>query len=112
MKTRFFYELIIAIIGILAVLIFGQKGGAVLALIALQPLLFKREFDDEDKILFKKVNIYTLIPLCALLIPMFIFFNQKINGNIIKDLSIWLAGFIFLFSHGIMGLIFFINKKK
>jgi hypothetical protein len=111
MKTQFICETAIGIIGLLAVFILGNKGGAVLALMALQPFLMKKILDDKDKILFRKTNMYTLIPFSILIAAMFVFFNQQINGYTIRDLCVWLFGFFFLLSHGIMGLMFFMNKK-
>jgi hypothetical protein len=111
MKTRFIFETIIGVIGILALIMFGSKGGSVTVLIVLFPFITKKKFDDEDKILFKKVNMYTLVPFSILLAAMFVFFNQQINGYAIRDLCVWLFGFFFLLSHGIMGIMFFMNKK-
>ena len=111
MKTRFIFEIAIAIIGICAVLLFGDKGGVVLVLIALLPVIFKKKFDDEDKIIFRKVSLYTIIPLLAFLIALFFVINQKVNGYFIRDISWWLAGFFLLLSHGFIGLIFFGKKK-
>jgi hypothetical protein len=111
MKTHFIYEAAIGIIGIIAVFIFGNKGGAVLALMALEPFLPKSKFDEEIKILYRKTNKFTLIPFCILLALMFIFFNQQINGHIIKNICVWLFAYSLLLSHGCMGFVFFMNKK-
>ena len=111
MKIRFIFETLIGIIGIPAILLFGPKGGTILTLIVLLPLIRKRKFDDEDKLLFRKANIYSLIPFCILLSLMFVFYNQQINGYNIRDICMWLAGSFFVLSHGIVELIFFKNKK-
>ncbi len=111
MKKRFIFETIIGIILIASIILFGAKGGAALVLLAMQPLIGRKKFDDEDKILFRKANIFSLIPFCILLSQMFVFFNHQINGQLISDLWMWFTGSFFLLSHGIVGLIFFRNKK-
>jgi hypothetical protein len=111
MKTQFIYETAISIIGIIAVLLFGPKGGAILALLVLILFIGKKKFDDEDKVLFRKVNMYTLIPFCIILALILVFLNRQINGYIVKDLWVYLVGFLFCLAHGVTGLIVFRNKK-
>ena len=113
MKTQFIFETSIGFIGIIAVLLFGSYGGSILALLALQPFLIKKHnLDEEEKILFKKVNINSLILFFALLLPMYVFFEQKINGNVIRDIWLFLVGYIFVLAHGIIGLKFFVFNKE
>ena len=107
MTKRFTYEMIIGILGVAAVLWFGEKGMAVLALLAAQPFIGKKKADERESQLFNKVgNITAAATLLACVI---IHFSSDfvVNGFKIGESWLILAVFSFVLAHGTAGLIIF-----
>lgn len=110
MKTLFYYEAIVGLICILAVLFFGQSGGATIALMALQPFLWKGiKLSDSDKILFKKVNSNSIFLFIGLFLPIIVFFEQAF---LFGEELLFIVGGCICLAHGIMGLKFFVFQKE
>ena len=95
MNKRFTYELIVGIIGLIAVFIFGNAGLAALALLTAHPFIGKKKVDERESQLFNKVgNITGAITLLACII---IYFASDIivNGYQIGEYWLILACFSF-----------------
>jgi len=107
MIKRFVFEMSVGTIGIICVLIFGEKGMAALALMALLPLVIrytkkKRKYDEREFQLFYRIGNYTM----GILIFVIVLIDQLMRSGV-NLISIWMPlsiGFFFLF-HGLIGII-------
>jgi len=107
MKKRFYLELIVGIIGLIAVFLFGSKGLAILALLVIHPFIGKKKADERESQLFNKIgNITAAVTLFA---AIGIYFASGIvmNGHQIGENWLILLVFSFLIAHGAAGLIIF-----
>jgi len=109
MKKRFTYELIIGIIGLIAVFLFGNAGMASLALIAVLPFFGKKKVDERESQLFNKVGNVTAAVMLLALVSIYLASGIDVNGYQIGELWLALAVIFFLIAHGVTGLIIF-NK--
>lgn len=107
MKNRFYYELIVGIIGIAAVLVFGQPGFAALALLAGYGFMKRTKADEREYQLFYKVGNITAALTLLIAIAIFFGSNLSLNGKPVGDLWLYLLCFSFLLVHGLSGLIVF-----
>ncbi len=105
MKKRFVYELIIGIIGLITVLLFGNAGMAVSALLTVHPFIGKKKADERESQLFNKVGNVTAGATLLACIGIYFASEISINGNQIGDLWLVLAVMSFLIVHGGAGLI-------
>lgn len=105
MKRRFIVTLVIGIIVWICILLFGQVGGASLALIAILAFIKKKKYDEREYQLFYKTNSYAF----AIMIIVMVIIDQLQNaGNIIMQenwLILSIAGFFI--GQGLIGLIAF-----
>ena len=108
MKRRFIYTLVIGIIVWICILLFGQVGGASLALMAVLAFIKKKKYDEREYQLYYKTNSFAF----AFMIIIMVIINQLQNaGNIIMQenwLILSIAGFFI--GQGLIGLIVF-NKQ-
>lgn len=80
MTQRFSYELIIGIIGLVAVFLLGNAGMAVLALLAAYPFFGKRNADEREIQLFYKTgNITAAFTLLACVV-IYLASDIRVNG--------------------------------
>ena len=107
MKKRFAYELIVGIILLIAVLFFGNKGGAVLALLAAQPFIGKRKADEREFQLFYKVGNFTAGITIVICVIIFECSDLVVNGHQIGQNWLLFVGAAFIIAHGASGLVIF-----
>lgn len=107
MIKRFTYELAVGIILLIAVLLFGTKGLAVLALLAAHPFIGQKKADERESQLFNKVGNYTAG--ATLLVCVIIYYSSDVvvNGQALEKLWFGLAVAAFIIAHGAAGLIVF-----
>ncbi len=107
MNKRFVLELIIGIIGLIAVFLFGNRGLAVIALLAVHPFIGRKKADERESQLFNKVG--NLTGALTLLAAIAIYFSSDcvVNGYRIGDFWLILLAFCFLIAHGASGLVIF-----
>jgi len=112
MTFRFWYQAITGLITLLLIILFGEKGGVVLAmLIFLPPILkwigVKKEWDERELQLFYKSNNYTLGSLIVFMVLINILADITVNGHIIGSnwLLLNIAGLVFV--QGVAGIITF-----
>ncbi len=111
MNKRFILELIVGISLLVSVLIFGQKGVAAFALLAIHPFIKKkRELDEREIQLFNKIGNFTAGATLFMSIAIYYFSDFVINGCTIEENWLFYILSAFLISHGISGIIIF-NKK-
>jgi len=107
MTKRFTYELIVGILLLIAILLFGNKGMAVVALYAGSVFLRKEKWDEREFQLFYKIGNITA---GATLVACVIIFNLSdviINGFQIGNNWLGLVISCFFIAHGATGLIVF-----
>lgn len=105
METRFGYELIVGILTLIAIILFGEKGMAVLALIAAQPILSKRKFDERESQILNKAGNFTAGATLLVCILIYETPDLVINGQLIaKVWLLWVVS-IYVIAHGASGLI-------
>lgn len=109
MNKRFIFETAVGIIAVAAVLFFGQKGMAALALFALLPLFSKKKFDEREYYLFYKTGNLTVGILIPLLVLINYFSDVTINNIAVGANWLSLSISLFMIAHGISGLVIF-NK--
>jgi len=107
MKTRFFYEMFVGIILLIAVLLFGVKGLAAMALLAAQPFLGKKKADERESQLFNRVGNYTAGATLLACVIIYYFSDLIVNGEMIGKNWLGLVVSAFLIAHGFSGLIIF-----
>jgi hypothetical protein len=110
MKNRFYFELILGLIGFIAVLIFGMPGFAVFALFAIYPLITKKKADEREYQLFYKTGNMTAIITFLVCIGIYLASDITVNGNKIGDNWLFFVCFSFLIVHGISGIVVFKNQ--
>ncbi len=107
MKKRFVYELLVGTILLLAILLFGEKGFAAIALLAGYSFVRKKKNDERELQLFYKVGNYTAAFSLLGAVAVYYFSNETVNGHLINDNWLGLVVSIFLLSHSISGLLIF-----
>lgn len=106
MNKRFILELTVGIILLVAVLIFGQKGMAVFALLAIHPFIAKKKkLDERESQLFNKIGNYTAVITLLASVATFYFSDLIINGQAIGENWLFYVCSAFLISHGGSGLV-------
>ena len=120
MKTRFIYELTVGIIGISAVLFWGEIGIVSFSLLAFYPFIGKgknslirwnrQEWDEREYHLFYKTGNWSMIITLMALIIIYFGRNLSVNEHLVNDSWLILSINAFLFAHGLSGLIIF-NKN-
>jgi len=111
MSKRFILEFIVGIILLVSVLLFGQKGMAAFALLAIHPFIKKKKKLDEREIqLFNKIGNFTAGATLFMSVAIYYFSDFVINGLTIGANWLFYVLSAFLISHGMSGLIVF-NKK-
>lgn len=110
MTKRLVYELFVGVILLIAIFLFGTKGLAAMALLAVHPFIGKRKLDENEKLIFYKAGNYTAGATLLACIVVFYFSDATINGQSINKNWLGLVVSIFLISHGIAGVILF--KKR
>ena len=111
MNKKFILEFIVGIILLVSVLLFGQKGMAAFALLAIHPLIKKKKKLDEREIqLFNTIGNFTAGATLLVSVLVYYFSDFVINGWTIGDNWLFYVLSGFLISHGMSGLIIF-NKK-
>lgn len=108
MNKRFIVELSVGIILLASILVFGPKGMAAFALLAIHPFVAKRKKLDEREIhlMYKIGNQTAAITLLAS-IAIFYFSDLAINGQLIGANWLFFVLSAFLVSHGAVGLVSF-----
>jgi len=102
MYVRFGYETFVGLIGFISLLIFGEKGMSVMALIAFLPLIhWKKHFDEREYQLFYKAGNYTFVTVYLGMLLIYFLFPSM---NFICALAL-----VSLFFHGLCGLIVFLT---
>jgi hypothetical protein len=117
MKTRFIYELAIGIIGIGAVLFWGEIGMATFSLLAFNPFIGKgksslvkwnrQKWDEREYYLFYKTGNWTMLITLVAMIIIYFCRNLSLNEHLVNDSWLLLSVNAFLFAHGLSGLIIF-----
>jgi hypothetical protein len=107
MKTRFAYELFVGIVLMIAIILFGGKGFAALALLAIQPFIGKKKADERESQLFNRVGNYTAGATLLVAIAVYYFSDVVVNGMPFGKYWLGLVVAGFLVSHGASGLIIF-----
>jgi hypothetical protein len=110
MKIRFFYELVVGIIVLIAIFLFGEKGFAAVALLGAHPFIGKKKADERESQLFNKVGNYTAGTTLFACVLIYYFSDLKVNGLLIGQYWIGLVVAAFLMAHGASGLIIFREK--
>lgn len=112
MNKRFILELLVGIILLVSVLMFGPKGMAALALLAIYTFLKKKKKkpDEREIQLFYKIGNFTAGATLLLSVVIYYFSDFVINGWTIGENWLFYVLSAFLMSHGISGLIVF-NKE-
>ncbi len=107
MNKRFFFDLSIGILGLIAVIIFGNAGLSVLALFVFYPLFKKKKPDERELQLFYKTGNITAALTLAAAVVIWYLSGKTVNGHLIGDNWLPLIAFSFLLVHGISGIIIF-----
>ena len=106
MNKRFILELTVGIILMVAILIIGQKGMAVIALLAIHPFIAKKKkLDERESQLFNKIGNYTAAITLLASVAIFYFSDLIINGQAIGENWLFFVCSAFLISHGVSGLL-------
>lgn len=107
MKTRFIYELIVGVLGLMALFIFGESGLAVFALLAAHPFIGKKKADEREFQLFYKTGNLTGALLFLACVAIYLASDYTVvNLNVGKN-WLQLEAFSFLAIHGVSGLVVF-----
>ena len=108
MKARFAYESLVGLIGLIAVLLFGDVGGVSLVLFAFFPVIVRMNKannpDERELLLFYKTSNFTLILIFVALVLIYVFSGLTINGHTVGDSWYLLSISSILFIHGLIGL--------
>ncbi len=110
MTKKFVYELFVGVILLIAILLFGTKGLAAMALLAVHPFIGKRKPDENEKLIFYKTGNYTAGATLLASIVVFYFSDTTVNGQLISKNWLGFVVSVFIISHGIAGIILF--KKR
>ena len=109
-KMRFTAEVIIGILTIIAALLFGEKGMAVLALFALSLFIPRHKPDEREIQLYNKIGNLTAAFTLVACIAIFRFSDFAINNLPLGKNWLTFVVAFFMLSHGISGLIVFSRK--
>jgi len=105
MNKRFVLELAVGVILLVAVLMFGEKGMAAFALLAIHPFIAKKKtLDERESQLFNKIGNYTAAATLLASIALFYFSDVIIYGHAIGENWLFYVCSAFLISHGAAGL--------
>lgn len=105
MTKRFTYELVVGILLLIAIVLFGTKGLAVMALLAVHPFIGKKKADERELQLFYRIGNITAGATLLACIVVYYFSDFVINGvEIGKNWLGFVVGF-FLLVHGLAGMI-------
>jgi len=107
MKKRFANELIIGVIALIAIILFGVKGSAALALIAGSLLIPRHKIDERESQLFNKVGNYTAGASVVACVIIFHFSDVILNGQLISKNWLYFVMASLLIAHGASGLVIF-----
>ena len=107
MKIRFFYELVVGIILLIAIFLFGEKGFTAIVLLVAQPFIGKKKADERESQLFNKVGNYTAGTTLFACVLIYYFSDLTVNGQLIGQYWLGLVAAGFLMAHGASGLIIF-----
>jgi len=111
MNRRFILELTVGIILLVAVFLFGQRGMAVLALLAIHPFIEKKKKLDERELqLFYKVGNFTAGATLLVCVAVYYFPDFAVNGQTLGENWLSHVYSAFVIFHGGSGLFLF-NKK-
>ena len=105
MTKRFLLELIVGIIGLIAVLLFGDAGTAVITLLVVHPFIGKKKADERESQLFNKVGNVTAALTLLAAIGIYFASDIVVNGYQIGAHWLMLLVFSFLIVHGASGLV-------
>ncbi len=111
MKKRLILELIVGIIMLIAILLFGLKGFAVFALLAVEPFVGKRKMDEREKQLFYRAGNYTAGALMLAAVIIYLNPDVVVNGIAIGKNWLGLLVSVLLIAHGFFGLLIMRNRK-
>ena len=108
MNKRFILELTVGIILLISVLMFGQKGMAAIALLAIHPFIKNKNKADEREVqLFNKIGNFTAAATLLAGIVIYYFSDVEVNTWTIGENWLFYLLSAFLISHGVSGLIVF-----
>lgn len=111
MRARFAYEGFVGLIGLIAVLLFGDVGGVSLVLFVFFPVIVRMKKadnpDENELLLFYKTSNFTLILIFVALVLIYVFSDLTINGHMVGESWYLLSISSILFIHGMMGLAVF-----
>lgn len=102
MAFRFWYELGAGILAFVAILILGERGIAVLAILGFLPIIMrikKLKPDERETQLFYKGTQFIFSALIFLIVASFVFTNIKISDILMIKKEMWfliLSGFLIL----------------
>jgi hypothetical protein len=107
MKKRLFYELIVGVLMLVAVLLFGMIGFAVLALLGFHPLIYRKKADERECILLYKIGNFTagIVLIACVLINLSS--DLTIHGQMLGKNWFGLIVAVFLAAHGAFGVYLF-----
>ncbi len=109
MVLRFLYEAIVGFLTFVAILLFGEKGFAVFALLAILPVIMrvaKVKADERELLLFYRAGNVTLAATMLAIILIHFTSGWTVNGHLIGDHWMQLSVAAVLFCHGIIGWLF------
>lgn len=105
MNGRFILEIAVGVLLLLAILIFGQIGMAVFALLAIHPFIAKKKkLDERESQLFNKIGNYTAALTLLASVATFYFSDSTIMGHTIEENWLFYVCSAFLISHGTTGI--------
>ena len=104
MKKRFIFELIVGVIGLIAIILFGIKGSVVMVLIAFHILFCKKKLDEREIQLFYRIGNITAGVAIVVCVVVYYFSKSFVNGYRIGDLWLFWVIFSFFIAHGIVGI--------
>ena len=107
MARLFILEFICGLTSLIITLLFGKVGMVVLVLIAAQPFITKKKWDEREKQLFYRVGNYTAGALIVSGTIIYECSKVSLNGHLIGSNWLILLGASLVFSHGAAGLIIF-----
>ena len=112
MRNRFAFELIIGTAMLIAVLLFGTPGLAVLVLLSAHPFIGKKKMDEREIQLFYRVGNFTAGTVLLVSVIIFYFSETPINGILLGQNWFGLLLATFIGAHGAFGLILSREEKE
>ncbi len=110
MILRFSYEMLVGLATLIAILLFGEKGFALFALLALLPIIMrtiKVKPDERELQLFYRSGNATLALTILSIFLIYQVSGWTVNGHVIGDYWMPLSISAVLFSRGLVGLLYF-----